>query len=115
MTVVVTTTIADVYVVPIPNVKAGASVAITSKLNELATSSDSFYASQDLDSKTLHNIYVSKWKVTNDFILDDPCVLGRKERHAAKSNELWNLKERNFALEGEKDVLSEKVTTLESV
>ncbi|GJR12109.1 hypothetical protein Tco_0794761 [Tanacetum coccineum] len=32
-----------------------------------------------------------------------------------KDNELRDLKERNFVLEGEKDVLSEKVTTLESV
>ncbi|GJY25316.1 hypothetical protein Tco_0400042 [Tanacetum coccineum] len=52
----------------------GVSVAITSKLNKPATSFDSFYASQDLDSETLHNIYVPKWKVTNDFILDDPYV-----------------------------------------
>ncbi|GJR93345.1 hypothetical protein Tco_0265519 [Tanacetum coccineum] len=34
---------------------------------------------------------------------------------AAKGNELRDLKERNFVLEGEKDALSEKVTTLESV
>ncbi|GKG12109.1 hypothetical protein Tco_0346346, partial [Tanacetum coccineum] len=46
----------------------------SSKLNEPTTSSDSFYASQDLDSKTLHNIYVPKWKVTNDSVLDDPYV-----------------------------------------
>nr|GEW13013.1 hypothetical protein [Tanacetum cinerariifolium] len=50
---------------------ANAYVAGSSKLNELATSSDSFYASQDLDSETLHRIYVPKWKVTNDSILDD--------------------------------------------
>ncbi|GKC90421.1 hypothetical protein Tco_1151070, partial [Tanacetum coccineum] len=34
---------------------------------------------------------------------------------AAKSNELWDLKERNFTLEGDKDVLSKKVTILEFV
>nr|GEW02254.1 hypothetical protein [Tanacetum cinerariifolium] len=34
---------------------------------------------------------------------------------AAKGNKLMDLKERNFAPEGEKDALSEKVTTLESV
>ncbi|GJW67857.1 hypothetical protein Tco_0122281 [Tanacetum coccineum] len=187
MTVAVTTTIAaDVSVVPIPNVKAGASVAITSKLNELATSSDSFYASQDLDSETLHNIYVPKWKVTNDSILDDPYVcrdltdrlappalfsqlramdydqlytefnvgaarqmclgaevrmraehtLEQKDRHEDKCAEqtallskkdvdiahlksLLSLREaeaiKAIHLRGEKDVLSEKVTTLESV
>ncbi|GKE02651.1 hypothetical protein Tco_1390634, partial [Tanacetum coccineum] len=99
-------------------------------------------------------IYVPKWKVTNDSVLDDPyghttdvswggkkdaeiadlkSLLSLKEAEAAeairlrgqlsvveaadaaKGNELRDLKERNFALEGEKDVLSEKVTTLESV
>nr|GFC24679.1 hypothetical protein [Tanacetum cinerariifolium] len=34
---------------------------------------------------------------------------------AAKGNELRDLKERNFVLEGEKDALSEKVKILESV
>ncbi|GKD13678.1 hypothetical protein Tco_1198085 [Tanacetum coccineum] len=33
---------------------------------------------------------------------------------AAKGNELKDLKEKNFALEGERDVMSEKITTLES-
>nr|GEX48497.1 hypothetical protein [Tanacetum cinerariifolium] len=92
MTVVVTTNIAaDVFVVSISkgrvesknlenfkdSVSAGranANVASSSKLNEPATSSDSFYASQDLDFKTLHHIYVSKWKVTNDSVLDDPAA-----------------------------------------
>nr|GEX14644.1 hypothetical protein [Tanacetum cinerariifolium] len=215
MTVVVTPTIdSDVSTIMIPNVKAGADVAGTLKLNEPATSSDSFYTSQDLDSETLHNIYVPKWTVTNDSILDDPYVcrdmmdrlappalflqlramdydqlytefnvrearqmcleaevriraehtLEQKDRledkcveqtaflsekeveishlksllslreaevaeairlcgqlsiveavDAANSNELRDLKKRNFALEGEKDVLSEKATTLKSV
>nr|GFC66310.1 hypothetical protein [Tanacetum cinerariifolium] len=43
----------------------------TSKLNEPIDSSDSFYASYDLDSDTLHRIYVRKRNVTNDFVLDD--------------------------------------------
>ncbi|GJU26668.1 hypothetical protein Tco_1165289 [Tanacetum coccineum] len=54
--------------------RANENVASFSKLNEPATSSDSFYASQDLDSETLHRIYVPKWKVTNDFVLGDPCI-----------------------------------------
>ncbi|GJX49751.1 hypothetical protein Tco_0276596 [Tanacetum coccineum] len=92
MTVAVTTTIVvDVSVVPVSKgrVKSGnlenfrdsvsagganANVASSSKLNEPATSSDSFYASQDLDSETLHRIYVPKWKVTNDSVLGDPCI-----------------------------------------
>ncbi|GKC99093.1 hypothetical protein Tco_1169368, partial [Tanacetum coccineum] len=53
---------------------ANVDAAGTSKLNELADSSDSFYASQDLDSETLHRIYVPKWNVTNDSVLDDPYV-----------------------------------------
>nr|GEU53778.1 hypothetical protein [Tanacetum cinerariifolium] len=80
MTVAVTTTIAaDVYVVSVSksgvkfrnleNVRdsgsvggSNANVASSSKLNESATSSDSFYASQDPNSKTLSRIYVPKWK-----------------------------------------------------
>ncbi|GJU83120.1 NRT1/ PTR family 2.13-like protein [Tanacetum coccineum] len=159
---------------------ADASAVPPPKLNEPAVSSDSFYDSQDLDSETLHRIYVPKWNVTNDFVLDDPAArqvcLGAEVRmrtkhtleqkyrfedkcpeqtsllserdaeiahlksllflkeaeaveairlhgqlfiveaaDAAKGNELMDFKERNFALEGEKDALSEKVTTLESV
>ncbi|GKA95206.1 hypothetical protein Tco_0817244, partial [Tanacetum coccineum] len=92
MTVVVTTSIVvDVFVVLVSKgrVKSGnlenfgdsvsagganTNVANSSKLNEPATSSDSFYASQDLDSETLYRIYVPKWKVTNYSILDDPYV-----------------------------------------
>nr|GEW72433.1 hypothetical protein [Tanacetum cinerariifolium] len=135
----------------------------SSKLNEPTTSLDSFYAFQDLDSETLHNIYVPKWKVTNDSVFDDQYVcrdfterldppalfsqlrsmdydqlyiefnVGATQSEAAeaihissqlyvveavnvaKSTELRDLKERNFALEGEKDALSEKVATLESM
>ncbi|GJW14416.1 hypothetical protein Tco_0018549 [Tanacetum coccineum] len=230
-TVTVTTiVIADASAVPPPKVRvvlknleifgdsasaggANADAAGTSKLNEPADSSDSFYASQDLDSETLHHIYVPKWNVINDSVLDDPYVcrdltdrlappalfsqframdydqlytefnvgaarqvclgaevrmraehtLEQKDRledkcfeqtallskreteiahlksllslkeakaaeairlrgqifvieavDAAKGNELRDLKERNFVLEGEKDVLFEKVKTLES-
>ncbi|GJR12110.1 hypothetical protein Tco_0794762 [Tanacetum coccineum] len=92
MTIAVTTTVAaDASAVPPPKVtvestnleifgdsasadETNANVAGTSKLSEPATSSDSFYASQDLDYETLHNIYVPKWKMTNDSVLDDPYV-----------------------------------------
>ncbi|GJR93344.1 hypothetical protein Tco_0265518 [Tanacetum coccineum] len=91
-TVAVTTTIiADVSAVLPPKVKVksknleirrdsasasevNADAAGTSKLNEPAVSLDSFYASQDLYSETLHRIYVPKWNVTNDSVLDDPYV-----------------------------------------
>ncbi|GKB67660.1 hypothetical protein Tco_0929072 [Tanacetum coccineum] len=45
-----------------------------SKLNNPSTSSDSFYASQSLDTKTMHRVYVPRWKVTNDSILEEPYV-----------------------------------------
>ncbi|GKD42441.1 hypothetical protein Tco_1267086, partial [Tanacetum coccineum] len=91
-TVLITTTVtADVSAVPPPKVRvvsknleifgvstsaggANAVVAGTSKLNEPTDSSDSFYASLDLNSETLHRIYVPKWNVTNDSILDNPYV-----------------------------------------
>ncbi|GJT33222.1 glutathione S-transferase [Tanacetum coccineum] len=49
-----------------------ADAAGTLKLNEPVNSLDSFYASQDLNSDTLHCIYVPKWNVLNDSVLDDP-------------------------------------------
>nr|GEU56422.1 reverse transcriptase domain-containing protein [Tanacetum cinerariifolium] len=182
VTVVATTTIAaDVSTVPPSQVKvvsgrsayvieAKKNVASTSKLDEPTTSSDSFYAVQDLDSETLHNIYIyniyiyiPKWKVTNDSVLDDLAtdvswgikseaieairlreqVFALDAADAVKGDELRDLKERNSVLEGEKDLLwffpigvivnvigseirnfplypkkdllSEKVTTLEAV
>ncbi|GKE07741.1 hypothetical protein Tco_1411292 [Tanacetum coccineum] len=78
MTIAATTTVAaDASAVPPPKVtvestnleifgdsasadETNENVAGTSKLSEPATSSDSFYASQDLDYETLHNIYVPK-------------------------------------------------------
>nr|GEV56487.1 hypothetical protein [Tanacetum cinerariifolium] len=53
---------------------ANTNAASISKLNKPFTSSDSFYASQCLDTETMHRIYVPKWKVTNDSILEDPYV-----------------------------------------
>ncbi|GKA15022.1 hypothetical protein Tco_0694769 [Tanacetum coccineum] len=63
MTIAVTTTIAaNVFVVSVSKDKVN-----SSKLNEPVTLSDSFYASQDLDSETLHSIYVPKWKLYTKF------------------------------------------------
>ncbi|GKD13679.1 gypsy type transposase [Tanacetum coccineum] len=53
---------------------ANADAASISKLNKPSTSSDSFYASQSLDTETMHRVYVPRWKVTNDFVLEDPYV-----------------------------------------
>nr|GFA22517.1 hypothetical protein [Tanacetum cinerariifolium] len=129
----------------------------TSKWNEPVDSLDSFYVSQDLDYDTLHRIYVLKWNVTNDSVLDYPylyfefnvgaarhvCLgaevrmraehtLEKKEAETtkvirlrgqltiveaadtAKGDELRDLKEKNFALEGERDVMSENISTFES-
>ncbi|GKC72175.1 hypothetical protein Tco_1118058, partial [Tanacetum coccineum] len=170
---------------------ANVNAASSLKLNEPTTSSDSFYASQDLDFKTLHNIYTVlphlyffpmrsmdydqlyvefnigvarqmclgaevrmrvKHMLEQKDRLKDKCaeqttlllekdaeithlrsLLSLKETeaaeairlhsqlsiveaaNAAKSTELRDLKERNFMLEGEKDALSEKVVTLESM
>nr|GEV27605.1 hypothetical protein [Tanacetum cinerariifolium] len=53
---------------------ANADAASISKLNKHSSLSDSFYAFQSLDTETMHCIYVPKWKVTNDSILEDPYV-----------------------------------------
>ncbi|GJY01797.1 hypothetical protein Tco_0359949 [Tanacetum coccineum] len=60
---------------------ANSDAAIISKLNKPSTSSDSFYASQSIDTKTMHRVYVPRWKVTNDSILDDPYVCLGAERN----------------------------------
>nr|GEU49857.1 hypothetical protein [Tanacetum cinerariifolium] len=106
-----------------------ADAASISRLKKTFTSSDSFYASQSLDTETMHHVYLPRWKVTNDSILDDPYVCRDLMDHlvppalqlfvmetadAAKSIELGDLKEKNFALEGERGALSERVTNLES-
>ncbi|GJU87453.1 hypothetical protein Tco_1294999 [Tanacetum coccineum] len=45
-----------------------------SKSKKPSISLDSFYASQSLDTETMHRVYVPRWKVTNDYVLDDPYV-----------------------------------------
>nr|GEX64707.1 hypothetical protein [Tanacetum cinerariifolium] len=142
---------------------SGSCSEVRFKSKNLEIFGDFASAGEDLDSKTLHRIYVPKWNVTNDFVLDDPYVcrdltyclappalfsqlhaidydqmytkfnvgVARQAKaieairlcgqlsvveavDAAKGNELRDLKERKFVLEGEKDALSEKVTALES-
>ncbi|GKE76600.1 hypothetical protein Tco_1542720, partial [Tanacetum coccineum] len=44
------------------------------KLKNPSISSDSVYASQSLDTETMRRVYVPRWKVTNDSVLDDPYV-----------------------------------------
>nr|GEV03441.1 transposase (putative), gypsy type [Tanacetum cinerariifolium] len=61
-TVVATTVVASTFVSQ-PREPAG---------NDI--SSESFYVSLDMDSKTLHQTYVPKWDVLNDSALDEPNV-----------------------------------------
>nr|GFA71337.1 hypothetical protein [Tanacetum cinerariifolium] len=85
-----------------------------------------------LDTEIVHRVYVPRWKVTDESVLDDPYVcLGAEvrmraghtlekkseleDRYAVKGTELRDVKEKNFALEGEKDVLSERVEALEDL
>ncbi|GKC94275.1 hypothetical protein Tco_1159717 [Tanacetum coccineum] len=42
-----------------------------SKLKNHSISSDSFYASQSLDTESMRPVYIPRWKVTNDSVLDD--------------------------------------------
>nr|GEX54836.1 hypothetical protein [Tanacetum cinerariifolium] len=118
MTVAVTSNVAaDVYVVLVSKDRvrsenleifrdstsagrANANVASSSKLNEPATSSNSFYASQDLDFEALHRIYVPKWKVTNDSVLDDPM---RAEHTLEQKDKLVDKCDEQAALLSKKD------------
>nr|GEW34113.1 hypothetical protein [Tanacetum cinerariifolium] len=155
-----------------------ADAANISRLKKTSTSSDSFYASQSLDTETMHRVYILRWKLYSEFNigaarqvclgaevrmraehtlerkceLEDKCaehttILSEKDAeiahlksllslketeaaeaislqsqlsvmetaNAAKSTELRDLKEQNFALEGDRGALSQRVTTLESV
>nr|GEY99994.1 hypothetical protein [Tanacetum cinerariifolium] len=136
------------------------------RLKKTFASSNSFYASQSLETETMHRVYIPRWKVclgvevrmwTEHTLerkgeLEDKCVkhttlllerdaeiahlkslLSLKETEAAeaislqsqlfvmettdaaKSTELRDLKEKNFAFYGERNALSEMVTALESV
>ncbi|GKE23953.1 hypothetical protein Tco_1435465, partial [Tanacetum coccineum] len=52
----------------------GVDAASISKSKKPSISLDSFYASHSLDTETMHHVYVPRWKVTNDSVLDDPYV-----------------------------------------
>ncbi|GJV94365.1 hypothetical protein Tco_1545942 [Tanacetum coccineum] len=83
-----------------------------SKLKKPSISSDSFYASQSLDTETSHHVYVSRWKVTNDSVLDDPYVcLGAGVRMRAE-----HTLEKKIELEdkcaGQANLISERDTEI---
>ncbi|GJW68883.1 hypothetical protein Tco_0123307 [Tanacetum coccineum] len=99
VTAVVTTTIvADVSVVLPPQFRFVSgryasvgedkkNVSSTSKLDEPTTSSDSFYAAQDLNSETLHNIYIflnGKLQMTLCSTIPRQMCLGVEVRMRAK-------------------------------
>ncbi|GKA31534.1 hypothetical protein Tco_0717839 [Tanacetum coccineum] len=119
-----------------------------SKSKKPSISLDSFYASQSLDTETMHREHTLERKgeledkrVKQTTLLSEKdaeiahlkSLLSLKEVEAAeaislrcqlsgveaadvaKSTELRDLKEKNFALEGERNVLSERVETLKSV
>ncbi|GJW82411.1 hypothetical protein Tco_0260316 [Tanacetum coccineum] len=133
---VATTTIAvDVSVVPPPQFRvvsgrstsvseAKKNVASTSKLDEPTTSSDSFYAAaadvswgkeKDAEIAHLRSLLSLKESEAAEAIRLREQVSVVEAAAAVKGDELRDLKERNFVLEREKDLLSERVTTLESV
>ncbi|GKB78272.1 hypothetical protein Tco_0945167 [Tanacetum coccineum] len=100
-------------------------------------SAGSFYVSQDMDPETLRQVYIPKWNVINDSVLDDPDVYREAEAaeaihlsgqiadveavEATRVNELKDLKEKEADLEGRDlsnlqlscDELSVKASSLE--
>ncbi|GKD56393.1 hypothetical protein Tco_1289780 [Tanacetum coccineum] len=52
----------------------GPDVACPSNLAGTKLSVDTFYVYQEMDSETLRQIYVPKWNVVNESVLDDPDV-----------------------------------------
>nr|GEV27807.1 hypothetical protein [Tanacetum cinerariifolium] len=130
-----------------------ADAANISKLKKPFISSDSFYASQSLDTEIMHRLRAMEfdqlyskfnieaaWQVClgaevrmraehtleRKSELEDRSEAGEaislrsqlsvvEAADVAKGTELSDLKEKNFALEGEKNVLSERVEALESM
>ncbi|GJY39912.1 hypothetical protein Tco_0426276 [Tanacetum coccineum] len=66
-TVTTTASTADTFVVALD-------VPGPSHVEKLETSADSFYASHSIDSATSSRVYVPKWCMTNDSLLDNPYV-----------------------------------------
>ncbi|GKC99763.1 hypothetical protein Tco_1170038 [Tanacetum coccineum] len=65
-------------------------------------SADTFYVSQEMDTETLHQIYVPKWNVVNESVLDDPNLFAEFNVGAARqtclSIEVDLLKERDVEI-----------------
>ncbi|GJU33463.1 hypothetical protein Tco_1177052 [Tanacetum coccineum] len=116
---------------------AGPSSPVHPKLSK-----DSFYAIHDLNPETLHRVYVPKWTVTNESVLDDPYMCHTltdqlappalfsqlramdnpppwscstvEATEAMHAAELNILKERNSTLEAKMRAFKENVAALES-
>nr|GEY85808.1 hypothetical protein [Tanacetum cinerariifolium] len=63
--------------------EANLNVAGPSYLAGTELSTNSFYVSQDVDLKTLHQAYIPKWNVTKDSSFDDPNVCRSMIDHLA--------------------------------
>ncbi|GKC54987.1 hypothetical protein Tco_1077732 [Tanacetum coccineum] len=110
---VATTIIADVTFASAPRVGTGqvppsifrdststseANQDITGPSHPVGTqlSTDLFFVSQDVDSKTLHQIYISKWNVINDSTLDDPDICHGVIDHLAPPALFSQLRRKKF-------------------
>ncbi|GKF50600.1 hypothetical protein Tco_0147067, partial [Tanacetum coccineum] len=87
-----------------------------SKFKNSYSSPDSFYASQSLDTETMHRVYIPRWKVSNDFILEDSYVcqdLTDPARHVCLGAEVRMWAEHTLEKKGElKDKCAEQTTLL---
>ncbi|GJV94665.1 hypothetical protein Tco_1546242 [Tanacetum coccineum] len=132
-TVAVTTTVtADVSIIPPPRVRVvsknleivvdstsaggvNADVAGTSKLNEPGRTAGVSWCGER-DAETVHQKSLLSLKEAE--AAEAICLHGQltvvEAADTAKGGELGDLKEKNFTLEGERDVMSDKIATLES-
>ncbi|GJU94369.1 hypothetical protein Tco_1319125 [Tanacetum coccineum] len=62
---------------------AEADIAGPSQPVGIELSAGSFYVSQDMDPETLWQVYIPKWNVINDFVLDDPNIFRSMIDHLA--------------------------------
>ncbi|GKA37344.1 hypothetical protein Tco_0723909 [Tanacetum coccineum] len=85
----------------------GPEVACPSNLVGTKLSVDTFYVSQEIDSETLRQIYVPKWNVVNESVLDDPDVVEvrlRSEHNLRERKKIKRKCARKVDLLKEKDV-----------
>ncbi|GJU70503.1 hypothetical protein Tco_1256762 [Tanacetum coccineum] len=85
---------APMFVNPTSSPVVGADIAGPSHTVYSERSSDNFFVSQDMDPRTFEKVYIPKWDVVNDSVLENPDVCQRFNDHLAPLgffSQLWSM------------------------